>query len=81
MILIEIKIEAHYLKENSQTPQEKKPRKLAFGSITLCFSVKLDFRIETTEMKYFKELRHSVFKRFLRVFGNKSKLEKYLMLN
>ena len=53
VILIEIKIEARYLKRNSQTPQGKKPRKfkpikyiMAFGPITSCFSVEWDFTLK-----------------------------------
>ena len=47
MILIEIKMEARYLKKNGQTPQEKTEHILtihmAFGPITSCFSVERDF--------------------------------------
>ena len=49
MILIEIKKEARYLKQSNQTPQEKTAiltdqLDMAFGSITLCFSVERDLR-------------------------------------
>ena len=51
MILIEIKLEACYLKKNGQKPQEKTAKiqthqiDMAFGQITSSFSVEQDFRI------------------------------------
>ena len=52
MILIEIKIEARYLKKNSQTPQGKNRENLnrsntyGFWAIISCFSVERDFSNE-----------------------------------
>ena len=40
MILIEIKIEARYLKKNSQTPQEKNPRNFISIKIIWLFGLK-----------------------------------------